>query len=162
MKKLFAAFAVLVSIAVTIQLLFGTFTAPTSPEPEFPTGTDGAYCFSFSRAATATEPFAVSETVSLTIAGDTVTGTKTGTQHGPGMSNGYQGTLSGTISGNTIEAVFSYVVEGAANKELEVYAFDKDMLTKLRWALKEERGMLVPDRSAEPVRIVYGAEKCAR
>src|SRR6185436_5875138 len=84
---------------------------------------DGHQCYTYSHEKTETEPYDVSEFIDLTINGMGVTGTKTGTQEGPDMHNGYSGTLTGTLdkNKNTIEVLFSYIIEGSHNEEREVY-----------------------------------------
>lgn len=121
---------------------------------------DGKYCFVYNHSATEEEPYKTSENVSLEILGDKVSGSKSGTQEGPDMTNGYQGSIEGSIIGNTIEVVFSYVVEGSAGKELEIYELEGDSLKKRHYQLKEGKGMLIPDKEKELESIYYSKVSC--
>ncbi|MEK7588974.1 MAG: hypothetical protein AAB438_04145, partial [Patescibacteria group bacterium] len=58
--------------------------------------------------------------------------------------------------------VFSYVIEGSANKEKEIYRVrgDKTGLDKLRYPLKEESDMLVPDTTQEASILPYYRVGC--
>ena len=76
------------------------------------------------------------------------------------MTNGYQGEITGTISNNTLTAVFDYVIEGSSNKEKEIYAVTDFRLTKHRYPLIEENGMLVPDTTKDFTELIYQQEKC--
>ena len=86
---------------------------------------------------------------------------KSGTQSGPDMTNGYEGLLAGTIEGDTIDVIFSYVIEGSAQKEKEIYKIDKDVLTKSRYVLEDVDGVLVPDLNSVPQYIVYTEVVCS-
>jgi hypothetical protein len=121
---------------------------------------DGKYCFAYNHPATNTEPYKTSENISLEILGDKVSGSKSGTQEGPDMTNGYQGSIEGSIIGDSIEVVFSYVVEGSAGKELEMYELKGDSLKKLRYQLKEGKDMLIPDKDKELEPIDYDKVNC--
>ncbi|NVN96825.1 hypothetical protein HXX01_01085 [Candidatus Nomurabacteria bacterium] len=98
----------------------------------------------------------------MMIKNNVVTGTKTGTQKGPDMTNGYKGTLVGTWSGNTIDAIYSYTVEGSKNKEKEIYRTREDQIgiEKLRYPLIEKSGMLVPDTTKEFKTMLYARVGC--
>ncbi len=120
----------------------------------------GELCFTYKHAATSEEPYEVEEHITIGIQKGKVTGTKEGTQAGPDMTNGYQGTLAGEKKEERLELVFSYVIEGSPNKELEIYKIEKDALAKMRWALKEEGGMLVPDKVGEPKLLIYNQVQC--
>ena len=96
---------------------------------------DGRQCYTYSHEATKSEPYAVNEFLDITIDGVKVEGTKKGTQNGPDMTNGYAGTVIGTLDDDTITDVFSYVIEGSANKEKEIYKTDKTGIYKLRYPL---------------------------
>lgn len=123
---------------------------------------DGEYCFSYNHEGTKDEPYTVNEFVDLTVHGSVITGTKKGTQNGPDMTNGYEGTLSGTYDKDLITAVFSYVIEGSANKEKELYKVRADQigLEKMRYPLKEEDGMLIPDMTKEFKNLLYSRVQC--
>lgn len=121
---------------------------------------DGKYCFAYNHPATDVEPYKTSENISLEILGDKVSGSKSGTQEGPDMTNGYQGSIEGSIIGDSIEVVFSYVVEGSAGKELEMYELEGDSLKKLRYQLTEGKGMLIPDKDKELESINYYKVNC--
>jgi hypothetical protein len=123
---------------------------------------DGKYCFSRNQIATKTEPSNEKENIDINIKDDVVTGTKTGTQNGPELTNGYFGDLNGNIKDNILTLTYSYTVEGASNKELEVYELTDNSLTKMRWPLMEGKGILLPDKSkAELSSILYGEYKCS-
>ena len=146
--------------------------APAIPDP-FPTTittipTTGAYCFKRDQIATEEAPYSAQEFVVLIFEGTKVTGTKTGTQQGPGVSNGYTGTLEGAVitddTSSEIELTYAYVVEGSANRELEVYAFYDGKIFKKIWRLNESKingfPILVPDYVGEPALIEYQATSC--
>lgn len=123
---------------------------------------DGEYCFSYNHEGTKDEPYTVNEFVDLAVKGAAVTGTKKGTQAGPDMTNGYTGTLTGALDKDMITIVFSYVVEGSANKEKELYKVRADQigLEKLRYPLLEQKGILVPDMSKEFKTMLYARVGC--
>ncbi len=153
---------ILILIAIFVIRFYVNAPAPSvTPPPTAFTVTPGKYCFSRSQTATETEPYTVEEHVVLNIGADLhVTGTKTGSQAGPDMTNGYTGTLSGTVVGTTAELTYAYTVEGSSAKELEVYEFSPNTLTKKRWNLTEQNKILVPDRVGEPKLIAYTGETC--
>lgn len=122
---------------------------------------DGKYCFNYSKDATSTEPYKVKENIILEINGNKVSGTKSGTQNGPDMNNGYTGNLDGTRNVNSLELVYSYIIEGSKNKELEVYEFTNGKLLKNRWPLVEKDGMLIPNKTGEPKIIPYTRINCS-
>ncbi|HWC57949.1 MAG TPA: hypothetical protein VG621_03300 [Candidatus Paceibacterota bacterium] len=122
--------------------------------------TDGRQCYTYSHDATAAAPYTVQEVLDITIVGTTVTGTKSGTQSGPDMTNGYSGTFVGTLAGNTITGVFSYTVDGAKNKEQEIYRTTLTGLEKLRYPLVEKEGILVPDQTQSPTPLLYARVEC--
>lgn len=124
-------------------------------------GVSKTYCFYRDQKATPEAPYAVQEHVQMMITGASVTGTKTGTQSGPDMTNGYQGTLVGEVKDDEIEVVFSYVIEGSAQKELEVYELRSDWLVKKRYTLYENGDVLVPNKTEDPTLIVYKPEVCS-
>jgi hypothetical protein len=157
----------LVIVAVAIGLIFFRPHHEKEPETQSPVATHptGTFCFNRSQLATPDAPYAVDEKVTLTITGDSVRGNKSGTQSGPDMTNGYEGTLAGVIHGNEMELTYAYTVEGAKNRELEVYTFSPDTLTKKRWTLadmiQDGEHILVPERDVgEPQNIVYGTAPC--
>jgi hypothetical protein len=124
---------------------------------------DGKYCFSRNQIATKTEPVNVKENISIDIKGVLVTGTKTGTQNGPELTNGYFGDLKGDIKDNILSLTYSYTVEGASNKELEIYELSDNSLIKMRWPLMEGKGILLPDKSkTELPSILYKEDKCSQ
>ncbi len=121
---------------------------------------DGRQCYTYNHEAEATAPYTVNEFIDITIKGTAVTGTKKGTQSGPDMTNGYTGTLTGTASKKTIDAVFSYVVEGSKNKEQEMYRTSLTGIEKLRYPLIEGKGMLIPDTTKEFTPMLYARVGC--
>lgn len=122
--------------------------------------TDGRQCYTYSHDATATEPYATTDVMDITIAGSTVTGTRHGTQNGPDMTNGYTGTMEGTLSENTITSVLSYTVEGSKNKENEIFKAGKTGIEKLRYQLTEGKGMLIPDTTKPFTILKYSRIPC--
>ncbi|MDQ5954628.1 MAG: hypothetical protein QG583_556 [Patescibacteria group bacterium] len=125
-----------------------------------PVSVDGEYCYGRVQVATSDAPYNVEEHIKILINNNEVSGTKKGNQSGPDMTNGYEGTLTGIKEGDNLELVYSYVVEGSANKELELYTFSLNELQKNRYVLKEENGMLVPDKTNPPSIILYPSETC--
>lgn len=121
----------------------------------------GAKCFSRLQKATASAPYTVDEKIKLDISGEKVTGTKSGTQIGPDMTNGYTGTLTGTYKNNVIDVLYSYTVEGSQNKEQEEYDVTANGLVKKRWPLKDENGILVPDKTQTSADITYNSVDCS-
>lgn len=118
------------------------------------------FCFSREQKATQTEPYEVSEKISIVIRGNSVSGLKKGFQSGSDMTNGYEGQLSGTIIGDKMNLIFSYNIEGSEGKELEIYTFNDQVLKKHRYVLKEEDSILVPDVSTQEVVILYKKSSC--
>lgn len=121
--------------------------APTTPEEtvtQVPLR-DGKYCYQYSQKATQEAPYSVEEYTEIVLKGNTVLGLRMGSQSGPGMSNGYDGSLEGTREGNTLKLRFKYVIEGSSGEEMELYSLDEKTLTKHRYTLKEEGGILVPN-----------------
>mgnify|MGYP003450354893 FL=1 len=131
---------------------------PVVEEPSL----DGKYCFSRTQVATETEPYSVSEKITLIISNNIVTGTKTGTQAGLDMTNGYEGTLEGTKESDKLQLTYSYTIEGSQNKEKEIYLFSPEELKKERYVLKEEGGILVPDLTSEVKIINYTKDNCGQ
>ena len=123
---------------------------------------DGRQCYTYNHEATKTEPYTVNEFIDMTIKGGVVSGTKTGTQKGPDMTNGYSGTFTGTRRGDTFDVVYSYIVEGAKNKEKEIYKtrLDQIGIEKLRYPLIEKSGMLIPDTTKEFKTMLYSRVGC--
>ena len=122
--------------------------------------TDGRQCYTYNHEATKTEPYTVNEFLDINIRGENILGRKTGNQKGPDMTNGYAGSIIGTINKNIITDIFSYVVEGSANKEQEVYRTNKTGIEKLRYPLIEGKGMLVPDTTKEYTIMQYARVGC--
>lgn len=128
-----------------------------------PVSLNGTYCYERTQEATDTAPYRVEEHMMLTIAGDKVTGTKSGTQQGPDMTNGYVGTLTYDYDGE-LEVMYAYVVEGAANREVELYTVVGKNLLKhryvLRFAVRDGQSVLVPDMATTQTIIAYTGEPC--
>ncbi len=122
---------------------------------------DGKHCFTREQLATESAPYEVYEEVWLEISGNNVVGVKKGTQSGPGMTNGYEGSLLGEIYDDEMSLVFSYTIEGSQGKELELYKINENELQKHRHVLKEEDGMLVPDKNTEATLVLYHRISCA-
>ncbi|MEI8175196.1 MAG: hypothetical protein WCG28_04575, partial [bacterium] len=135
---------------------------PASPPVVQPNITlkDGRQCYAFSHEATSTEPYTSNEFLDINISGTKVTGTKNGTQKGPDLTNGYTGTIVGTLKENTITDIYSYVVEGSAGKEKEIYQASKTGIEKLRYPLVEEKGILVPDLTKPYQNLSYSRVGC--
>lgn len=121
---------------------------------------NGKFCFSRNQIATEEAPYSVEEYIRLNINENMVSGVKEGTQEGPDMTNGYKGTLSGEIVNGVIGVIFSYVIEGSAQKEKEEYILRDGDLIKQRYSLVEEDGILVPDKDSEKSEIVYDSVSC--
>jgi hypothetical protein len=121
---------------------------------------DGRQCYMYSHDGTPLAPYSVIEFLDITIAGTNVTGTKNGVQDGPDLTNGYEGTIKGILEKNSITDVFSYVVEGAPNKEKEIYRASKTGLEKLRYPLVDEKGILVPDLTKTFEPLLYARVDC--
>ncbi|MBP6866222.1 MAG: hypothetical protein KBC12_01610 [Candidatus Pacebacteria bacterium] len=124
--------------------------------------TDGRNCYAYSQVATKDAPYTVNEWLDVTIADGKVTGTKSGTQSGPDMTNGYEGTISGSVQGGTLNAVFSYTVEGSANREQEIYIAYKDGLEKYRYPLSDQGIILVPDLTKAYAKLQYVHIDCGQ
>ena len=122
--------------------------------------TNGKFCFSRTQIATEEAPYSAEEYIELNINENMVSGTKNGNQVGPGVSNGYEGTLSGEIVNEVIGVIFSYVIEGSAQKEKEEYILRGGDLIKQRYPLVEENDILVPDKDGEMSEIVYESAVC--
>lgn len=120
----------------------------------------GRNCYLYDQLATIEAPYEVHEKIDISVDGKKVSGIKSGTQAGPDMTNGYEGTLIGTLDDNMLTAIFSYTVEGSAQKEKEVYAVMSNSLVKHRYVLAEEQGVLVPDMSGDFREIVYNKIGC--
>jgi len=121
---------------------------------------EGTRCYAYHQEATKDAPYKVDEYINMTIAGSVVTGTKSGTQSGPDMTNGYIGTLKGSLNDDIIDLIFAYTIEGSQNNEEEIYKIVPTGLNKLRYQLKEEGGILVPDMAGEPRIISYNKADC--
>ena len=123
--------------------------------------TNGRQCYTYSHEGTTDEPYTVNEFIDMMIQGTKVTGTKKGTQSGPDMTNGYTGTITGILNNNTITSVYSYIVEGSANREQEIYKASKTGIEKLHYPLVEKSGMLVPDTTKEFNILLYARVGCS-
>ncbi len=121
---------------------------------------EGKYCYAYHQVATTSAPYAVDEFINITVADGVVSGVKNGTQAGPDMTNGYEGSLKGTLNKGTMDVIFSYIVEGSANKEKEIYLVKEDRLQKLRYPLMEQNKMLVPDTTKEFKTLDYMKTDC--
>lgn len=138
-----------------------------SKSPSLPSNTsqgaplpDGKYCYQYSQKATQDAPYSVEEYSEIVLSGNTVSGLKRGSQSGPDMSNGFDGTLSGTRDGNSLTIRFKYVIEGSSGEEMELYSLDENTLTKHRYTLKEEGGVLVPNKDEFVKDIVATKVSC--
>jgi hypothetical protein len=120
-------------------------------------------CFTRMQASTPKAPYEVTEYVKIEYSSRStkVTGTKRGSQKGPDMMNGYEGTLEGTKNGSTLTLLYDYTIEGSKNKEIELYELSADSLTKMRYPLKELNGVLNPDSSGQPQKLVYNQVSCS-
>ncbi len=121
---------------------------------------DGRQCYTYDHEATVDAPYTVNEFIDITINGKDVTGTKHGTQSGPDMTNGYTGTIVGTLTNNMITGVYSYTIEGSQNKEKEIYRAGLVGIEKLRYPLKEEGTLLVPDTTKQFQVLSYARVPC--
>ena len=121
----------------------------------------GENCYAYDQLATNEAPYEVHETLVLNIEGDKVTGNKQGNQKGPDLTNGYFGDITGEIKDDKIESIFSYTVEGSEGKEKEIYEIKSDKLIKLRYPLKDEKGILVPDTTFVANLLTYNKIDCA-
>jgi len=121
----------------------------------------GEICFSYNQKATGDLPYTVAEEITLSIENGMVSGTKTGSQFGPDMTNGYTGTLSGVFENPSLSVVYSYEIEGSAQKEKELYTLSARSLVKHRYSLVEQGDMLVPDRESEPRDVVFTKVSCS-
>ena len=146
-----------------VNIILSSEEIPTVVIPEVQpnlTLSDGRQCYSYNHEATGDEPYTVNEFLDITINNKIVIGTKKGTQNGPDMTNGYNGTISGTSNNNLITDTFSYVIEGSAGKEKEIYRTNKTGIEKLRYPLVEENKILVPDTTKEYKVLQYHRVGC--
>ena len=118
-------------------------------------------CYKYHQIATASAPYAVDEYISMKIDGTKVSGIKNGTQNGPDMTNGYTGTLEGTLEKGLMTLIYSYTVEGSQGKEKELYKVVTSGLQKLRYPLKEEGNILVPDMTKKFTTLPYLNINCS-
>lgn len=140
-------FAICSVIAFFIITTYIKKDTPITP-PQTTSGVlipDGKYCYQYSQKATEKESYSVEEYSEIVINGNAVSGLIRGSQSGPDMSNGYDGSLEGTREGNTLKLRFKYVIEGSSGEEVQLYSIDENTLTKHRYELKEEGGVLVPN-----------------
>ncbi len=157
-QKLLVILLILFGIGVGISYLGESVKEKTTKEivPEI-----SSLCYVYKSQKSPVNPYAVTEYVQLNMGGTTVSGWKFGTQDGPDMQNGYEGTLSGTKIGNLISAVFSYTIEGSAQKEQEEYVVSENALIKNRYQLEEKAGILVPKKETGIVsEITYASIPC--
>jgi len=134
---------------------------PVEQKPKTLAVDDGTFCFVRNQIATEAAPYASTEHAVVTRVGSTITGTKTGIQSGPGVSNGYTGTINGTIVGNLVTVLFAYTVEGSQGSEQEEYQVTNTELIKHHYQLKDEKGILVPDKTkTERDPLEYTREPC--
>lgn len=167
MNRNIILFIIFVLIVAGGYLFFqrDTANAPENSEvlethTEIANSREGRQCYTYAHEAEEGAPYAVRESLDITISENIVTGTKEGTQKGPDVNNGYNGTISGTLDGNTITSIFSYTVEGSENKEKEIYIFNDTGLQKMRYPLIEENGVLIPDISKDPNILLYSRVEC--
>jgi len=154
----------LIWFVVALILAGGWWMGKNKPVDEVATPSPVAEtksCYEYIQVATETAPYSVEEHVVLNFEGNIVHGTKEGTQAGPDMTNGYSGNLTGTKSGQSLELLFSYTIEGSDNKELELYEIRDEDLIKLRYVLKDQKGILVPDESSTPRELIYKKITCS-
>lgn len=123
-------------------------------------GINGRDCYAYDQVATAEAPYTVNEKIDIKKVGDKVTGKKSGIQTGPDMTNSYTGTLVGSVSGSILNAIYSYTIEGSAQKEKEIYEVKDDSLVKHRYTLREEKGVLVPDTTSAFHDVIYKKISC--
>jgi hypothetical protein len=119
-------------------------------------------CAEYDKKGTEKEPYSVFEYLEIEIKNEDVSGFKNGTQSGPDMTNGYQGNIGGKIKGDILDVIFEYEIEGSKQKEQEKYLLVSDGIVKLRYELKEEGGILVPDLSTNPKEILYKKVDCKK
>jgi hypothetical protein len=160
--KIILAILTMAAVTIVIVLLLVKVKTPAEEplalEPLTPQTIQS--CFRNEHTATPTEPYATTEDVTLNITDQTVFGVKRGTQSGPDMTNGYQGVLTGTKDGSQLSLRFDYVIEGSEQTEMEEYEISDATLTKLRWPLREENKILVPDKTGQMKRISYTSVPC--
>lgn len=173
MKKILKTIGGLLGIAAIAGGLYFAFTyskntpaviitkEPDEPKVKTLAVDDGTFCFVHSHLATKAAPYASTEHAVMIRMGGVITGTKTGTQSGPGVSNGYTGTIKGTISENLVTVIYSYTVEGSQGREKEEYQVTNTELIKHHYQLKDEKGILVPDKKKiERDPLMYTRELC--
>jgi len=120
----------------------------------------GKFCFSRNQIATEEAPYSVEEYIELNFNENMVSGFKKGMQAGPDMTNGYQGTLKGERVNDLVGVIFSYTIEGSAQKEKEEYLLKGGNLVKQRYSLVEDDDLLVPDKDSEMTEIGYIKDLC--
>lgn len=154
-KRYFLLIPIIVALALASR--YRRRHQEVQPEPQ---STLATTCYERSVEGTSDAPYTVHETIQLTMNDTAVSGIKAGTQSGPDMSNGYEGTLDGSKTGNALDLIFSYVIEGSAQKEKEHYVIRNNDLVKYRYVLKEENGMLVPDTASSYTEQIYKQVSC--
>ncbi len=168
MKKYYIVLMILATIVLVVGIFISKLssqkslvvTPGTNDTQQVVKLVDGRQCYTYSHEGTESEPYTTSEFIDITIAGAVVTGTKTGAQAGPDMTNGYTGTIAGTLDGDVIKSIYSYVIEGSAQKEQEIYHAGLTGLDKWRYVLREEGGVLVPDTTTDPKILHYARVSC--
>lgn len=164
-KKFFITILVLLTLFALFRISFKPKMQTDPNAATVPLVESRPYCFTRLQEATPDAPYRVEEHMSLTRVRDQITGTKSGTQSGPDMTNGFTGTLKGEAKDGYLEILYSYTIEGSAQKELEVYTINGADLVKQRYALdiakKDGEEILIPNLTTEPTLQVYTAEPCA-
>lgn len=118
-------------------------------------------CFVYEKDATINEPYSVVEELKIVLGNGIVSGSKIGFQSGPDMTNGYHGSIDGFIKDDTIETVFTYIIEGYEGTERELYKINNDSITKMRYQLEEgDNGLLVPNMNSKPIEQIYFEKDC--
>lgn len=152
---------ILALIILCIGIWMFLHSTPENPLTQSKNQATQEICYRFTHPSTDTEPYDTSESVRLTLTDTTATGEKSGTQRGPEMWNGYTGTLTGTRNGSELDVRFDYTIEGSEQTERELYTVGESILTKHRYQLIEQDGILVPDTTSTPFDITYQQIDCS-
>lgn len=165
-KKILIGIVVVVVIGVAgyrYSVLKKMTSDSTIPNVAFTEGQ--IYCFGRLQKATADAPYRVEEHMRLVQVAGKITGTKQGTQAGPDMTNGFTGTMRGEMKDDYLEFIYAYTIDGAAQKEFEVYTIDGANLIKQRYALSEATKdgdkVLIPNLTTTPLQQPYLSESCS-